>query len=203
MSQLKPESSPTVVLASGSAYRRQLLARLGIPFLVVSPELDERRIEPETASELTRRLAEAKSNAVRDRHPNALIIGSDQVAVLDGEILRKPGSLEANIKQLMDSSGHPVQILTSLCLLNARTGRIQMDTVSATVHFRLLSRPQVEHYVRRERPFDCAGGFKSEGLGIALFSRVEAYDPTALVGLPLISLIKMLDNERLDVLKTA
>jgi MAF protein len=203
MSNLVADSSQTVVLASSSPYRRQLLARLGFPFVAVSPDLDEQWLESETPSEFVKRMAEMKADAVRYNHPDALIIGSDQVAVLDEEILRKPGSREANIQQLLRASGRRVQILTSLCVLNTRTGCSQLDIVSATVHFRSLSRRQIECYVSREQPFDCAGGFKSEGLGVALFNRVDADDSSAIVGLPLISLVKMLENEQLDVLSTS
>ncbi len=200
MSKLAADSSQTVVLASSSRYRRQLLKRLGIPFVAVSPEVDERHLECETPFELARRLAEVKAVAVRHNHPNALIIGSDQVAVLAGQILGKPGNREANIHQLLRASGRRVQILTSVCVLNAYTGCSQLELVSATVHFRSLSLRQIEHYVGREQPFDCAGGFKSEGLGIALFSRIEVNDPSAVVGLPLIPLVRMLANEQFDVL---
>lgn len=197
------ESSPTVVLASSSIYRRQLLSRLGIPFVVVSPNLDERCLEPETPSEFVQRLAEMKAGAVRHHYPNALIIGCDQVAILDGQVLRKPGGREANIEQLLRASGRRVQILTSLCVLNTRTGCTQVDTVLATVHFRSLSLHQIECYVSREQPFDCAGGFKSEGLGVALLSRVEVDDSSTIIGLPLIPLVRMLENEHWDVLSTS
>lgn len=200
MSKSVADSSPRVVLASSSPYRRQLLTRLGIPFDVVSPDVDERRLDLETPSELALRLAETKAGAVADSYPDALVVGSDQVAVLDGQILRKPGGREANVKQLLRASGRRVQILTSLCVLNTRTGCAQVELVLATVHFRSLSLRQIEGYVSQEQAFDCAGGFKSEGLGVALFSRVEADDPTAIVGLPLIPLVKMLENEQLDVL---
>lgn len=200
MSNLVADSSQTVVLASSSRYRRQLLSRLEIPFIVVSPDVDERPRALEAPFELVRRLAEMKAGAVRDDYPDALIIGSDQVAVLDGQILHKPENREANIQQLLRASGRRVAMLTSICVLNARTGGTQLDLVSAFVHFRSLSLRQIEHYVSHERPFDCAGGFKSEGLGVALFSRIEVDDPSAIVGLPLIPLVRMLANERLDVL---
>lgn len=190
----------SVVLASSSRYRQLLLERLGIPFMVVSPELDERALHLETPSELARRLAKMKAQAVRAQYPEALIIGSDQVAVLDGQILRKPGNRKENIAQLLRASGRCVQILTSVCLLNACTGCTQVDLVPTTVHFRPLSADQIECYVNREQPFDCAGGFKSEGLGVALFSRVEMDDPTAIIGLPLVTLVRMLANEHFDVL---
>lgn len=200
MSNLVADSSPTVVLASGSPYRRQVLKRLGIPFIVASPDLDERCLEPESPADLVTRLAQMKADAVRYTYPDALIIGSDQVAVLDRQILRKPGYREANIQQLLRASGRQVQVLTGLCVLNTRTGCAQVEMDSATVHFRSLSRHQIECYVDREQPFACAGGFKSEGLGVALFNRVDVDDASTLIGLPLIPLIKMLENEHLDVL---
>lgn len=203
MSKLDVESSRTVVLASSSVYRRHLLTRLGIPFVAVSPNFDERWLDPETPAGYVQRLAEMKAGAVRHHYPDALIIASDQVAVLDGQVLRKPGSREANIEQLSRASGRRVQILTSLCVLNTRTGCAQVDTVLATVHFRSLSLHQIECYVSREQPFDCAGGFKSEGLGVALFSRVDVDDSSTIVGLPLIPLVRMLENEQLDVLSTS
>ena len=200
MSDLVAASSRAVVLASSSRYRRQLLSRLGVPFIVVAPDVDERRLELETPAQLARRLAETKAAAVRHQFPDALIIGSDQVAVLDGQILHKPGNEEANVKQLLCASGRCVRILTSVCLLNTRTSATQVDLVCATVHFRSLSLRQIECYVSREQPFDCVGGFKFEGLGTALFSRVELDDPGAIVGLPMIALVRMLANEQLDVL---
>jgi septum formation protein len=203
MSNLVAGHSQTLVLASSSPYRRHLLTRLGIPFIAVSPDLGEQPLESESPSELAWRLAERKAGAVRHNFPDALIIGSDQVAVLDGQVLHKPGNQEANIKQLLRASGRQVQVLTSVCVLNARTGCTQVELVSATVHFRSLSLRQIQCYVSREQPFDCVGGFKSEGLGVALFSRLEVTDPSAIVGLPLIPLVRMLANEQLDVILTS
>ena len=137
------------------------------------------------------------------RAGDALVIGSDQLAVMDGRPLGKPGSRDANIDQLMQASGRWVDFLTGLCLLNARRDARQLEVVQYSVEFRRLSRPQIEYYVDREQPFDCAGGFKAEGLGVALFRRMRGDDPSALIGLPLISLSRMLLNEGVDVLSAA
>ena len=191
-----------VYLASSSRYRRELLSRLGLSFEVDSPDIDESRLPAETADTLVRRLAEAKAREVAKRTGVAsLIIGSDQVSVLDGEILGKPGNFTNNIKQLQAASGRRVQFLTGLCLLNAASGARQVDVIEFAVQFRRLSSDQVEHYVRSEKPYDCAGGFKSEGLGIALFESMHGDDPSALVGLPLIRLTDMLRNEGIDILQ--
>lgn len=200
MAELASRATQQIILASNSWYRRRLLEQLGLPFLTVSPDLDERRLPGEAPSRLVRRLAWAKANAVRGLYPQALLIGSDQVAVLDGDILRKPGDRRTTIQQLTRASGRRVQFVTGLCLLNARTGSAQVDVIACTVQFRPLSGRQIERYVEREKPYDCAGGFKSEGLGIALFSRIDGNDPTALVGLPLMRLVTMLHKEGVDVL---
>jgi MAF protein len=146
------------------------------------------------------RLAEAKARAVALAHLDALIIGSDQVACIDEMVLGKPGGRMRAIEQLTRSAGRQVVFYTGLCLLDAATGRAQTHCEPFRVHFRSLSREQIEGYVDREQPFDCAGSFKSEGLGIALFERLEGADPNALVGLPLISLLRMLEAEGFDIL---
>jgi septum formation protein len=189
-----------IVLASTSQYRKKLLERLGIPFCVANPAVEETPLPEESAADLVQRLALAKAKAVQDRYPEALIIGADQVAVRDGLILGKPGTFPANVAQLAAVSGRRVEFLTGLCLVNAKRKRVQVEVVPFAVVFRPLRTPQIEGYVRREQPFDCAGGFKSEGLGIALFARMEGEDPTALIGLPLIALVRMLEQEGVDVL---
>lgn len=186
---------PPLILASTSTYRAQLLGRLGLPFTAVPPKVDETRLPGERPGLLCYRLAEAKARAVAGHHPAALIIGSDQVAVLGDRILTKPGSHVQAVEQLSTLSGHRVTFLTGLCLLNARSGRTQVDVVPYSVVFRELSPAAIDAYLRRDQPYRCAGSFKSEGLGIALFERMEGDDPTALIGLPLIRLVDMLAEE--------
>ena len=189
-----------LVLASTSPFRRELLARLGLPFESDSPEVDESPRPDEPPQVLVLRLAEAKARAVASRHPEALIVGSDQVACIDEEILGKPGSRDRAIDQLTRASGRCVLFQTGLCLLDAQSGRAQTLVEPFRVHFRRLSRARIEAYVDRERPFQCAGSFKSEGLGIALFERLDGDDPTALIGLPLIRLVTLLESAGLDPL---
>jgi MAF protein len=184
-----------LVLASTSPFRRELLGRLGLPFETCAPEVDETARADEGPEALVSRLASLKAQAVAGRFPDALIIGSDQVACLDGKILGKPGSRENAIKQLQASSGREVRFLTGLSLLNSATGRQQQLCEPFTVHFRELDEAQIGRYLDAENPLNCAGSFKSEGLGITLFRRLEGEDPNALVGLPLIRLVEMLANE--------
>lgn len=191
---------PTLVLASTSVYRKELLARLGLPFITAAPEVDETPLPDETPPQLVRRLAELKARAVAARYPGALIIGSDQVAVIDGQILGKPGNHERAVAQLRLASGKRLDFLTGLCLLNAASSSIQVEVVSFGVVFRRLSDQQIENYLRREQPYHCAGSFKSEALGIALCERFEGDDPTALIGLPLIRLTRMLGQEGCTVI---
>lgn len=193
-------SPPPIVLASTSPFRRELLQRLGLDFTIASPDTDETRLPDEPPEDLVVRLAEAKARAVAGLHPDALIIGSDQVACVDGEVLGKPGDKEKAIVQLSRATGKSVVFHTGLCLLNAATGKTQTLCEPFRVHFRQLSRIQIEGYLDRERPFNCAGSFKSEGLGIALFERLEGDDPNALIGLPLIRLVTMLEAEGVDLL---
>jgi septum formation protein len=189
-----------ILLASTSVYRRQLLARLGIPFSVVDPAVDETPHPGEDAAALVARLAEAKARSGAAGEHDALVIGSDQVAVLDGEILGKPGNAETNRRQLGLAAGKRVQFLTGLCLLATRSDRARVEVVPFAVHFRELSGEQIAAYVDREQAFDCAGGFRCEGLGSALFERMDGSDPSALMGLPLQCLTRMLENEGVDVL---
>ncbi|MBK1653431.1 Maf family protein [Allochromatium vinosum] len=192
---MTPTSTPVpLILASTSPYRRALLERLGLPFSTAAPDVDERPHPGESPADLVRRLAEAKARAVAVKHPDALIIGSDQVACLDDAILGKPGDHHTAIAQLERASGRCVLFLTGLCVLDARSGQTQTLVEPFRVHFRVLSRARIEGYLERERPYDCAGSFKSEGLGIALFERLEGDDPAALIGLPLIRLIPLLET---------
>ncbi|HCL76177.1 Maf family protein [Stutzerimonas nitrititolerans] len=181
-----------LLLASSSPYRRDLLSRLQLPFDCSAPEIDETAHANESAEQLVRRLAEAKSRALAPSHPDHLIIGSDQVAVQGGEILGKPHTLERAMAQLKACSGHSVSFLTGLALLDSRSGRLQVDCVSFTVHFRELDEARIERYLRIEQPYDCAGSFKAEGLGISLFRSTSGTDATSLIGLPLIRLVDML-----------
>jgi MAF protein len=183
-----------IVLASSSPYRKALLQRLGLAFETAAPALDESPQSQETPQHLVARLAEAKARALAGRFPAALIIGSDQVAVLAGDILGKPGNHAAAAEQLRRSSGQTVVFHTGLCLYDARRDQAQVAVVPYAVQFRSLSEEEIQAYLHRERPYDCAGSFKSEGLGIALFERLTGDDPNALIGLPLIALCRMLAN---------
>lgn len=189
----------TIVLASSSPYRRELLNKLGLNFICESPDIDESPVEGETAQQLVSRLAIEKAKAVATNHPDSLIIASDQIALLNGKILGKPGNHLAAKKQLADASGNEVLFLTSLVLHNTSTGMHQHEVVPFTVHFRLLNDVEIEGYLLKEQPYNCAGSFKSEGLGITLFQRLEGDDPNALIGLPLIKLTEMLANEGLSL----
>ena len=184
-----------LVLGSSSPYRKAVLDKLGIPFRIDTPRIAETRSPGESPTDLVQRLAEMKARDVGSRHPGALIIGSDQVASLNGEILGKPGSRENAIEQLLAASGQTVTFLTGLGLHDSTTGRIQTAVEPFVVRFRQLTRTQIERYVDRDRPYDCAGSFKSEGYGITLFSALEGRDPNALMGLPLILLVDLLANE--------
>lgn len=185
---------PTLILASSSPFRRELLMRLRIPFESISPAIDETPAPGESPSELVQRLAIAKARAVAGGHPHALVIGSDQVAVYAGTVLSKPGDHAEAVKQLRAASGRKVMLYTGLALLNAQTGNLQVDVVPYGITFRKLTDAQIENYLRKEEPYNCAGSVKSEGLGIALLERFEGDDPNALIGLPLIRLVRMLEN---------
>ena len=189
-----------LVLASTSPYRRELLERLGIPFETASPNIDETASPNETPEQLVERLAESKARAVAYDFPDTLIIGSDQVAVLDKKILGKPGNHQDAVQQLSNARGKKVLFLTGLCLFNTTTGNVQTSVDRFSVEFRELTASQIENYLQREKPYDCAGSFKSEGLGLSLFKKMEGDDPNALIGLPLITLINMMLVEGVDVL---
>ena len=181
-----------LVLASTSPYRRMLLERLGLPFVCAAPQVDESPLAGESAHELAARLSRAKAEAVAAEYPDALIIGSDQVAVIDGEITGKPGNRERAIEQLRRASGRCSELITGLCLLDATSGSVEVDCIPYRVHFRELDDATIERYLDREQPYDCAGACKAEGLGITLLERFEGDDPNALIGLPLIRLVTML-----------
>lgn len=184
-----------LVLGSTSPFRKKLLDKLGLPFSTAAPDVDETRHKSEMPADLVMRLSEAKARAVAESHPEALIIGSDQVACAGEQILGKPGNRENAIAQLGSMAGKRITFYTGLCLLNSKTNRSQVLCEPFHVHFRQLNDAQIERYVDREQPFNCAGSFKSEGLGITLFRKLEGDDPNALVGLPLIRLVEMLDKE--------
>ncbi|MDH5444654.1 MAG: Maf-like protein [Gammaproteobacteria bacterium] len=191
---------PKLVLASTSPFRRAILEKLGLAFEVCSPDIDETPLGDETPGQLVARLACAKASKVVEDYQDALVIGSDQVAVIDDEILGKPGDHDSAVAQLQKASGKTVQFLTGLCLINSATGQTQSETVPFLVHFRSLNSEQIENYLQAEQPYNCAGSFKSEGLGIALFERLEGEDPNTLIGLPLIRLIRMLEKEGMPVI---
>lgn len=191
---------PQLVLASTSVYRRELLSRLQIPFSVVSPVVDETSLPGELPEQTAQRLALAKAQAVAAGFPDALIIGSDQVAVLNETVLGKPYTHENALRQLSRMRGSSVVFHTALCLLNSRSGRIQSRLVATTVKFRNLSDAQIERYLVREQPYHCAGSAKAEGLGIALIEKITGDDPNALIGLPLIALVDMLRAESIEVI---
>ncbi|WP_133000856.1 Maf family protein [Luteimonas arsenica] len=189
--------SPGLVLASTSPYRRELLARLRLPFETARPEVDEAALPGESPAALALRLAAAKAAAVAASYPDARVIGSDQVADFDGTALGKPGDREAAIAQLTAMSGRAVAFRTAVALASGGTVTTALDTT--LVRFRRLDRDEIERYVDLEQPFDCAGSFKSEGLGITLFEAIESRDPTALVGLPLLDTARLLRESGLTL----
>ncbi|MEO8810238.1 MAG: Maf family nucleotide pyrophosphatase [Rhodanobacter sp.] len=187
-----PADRRRVVLGSTSPYRAQLLRRLLPDFEQAAPDTDESSRPGEPPAERALRPAIAKADAVADRYPDALLIGSDQVAEIDGLSLDKPGTSERACAQLVASSGRTVHFHTALCLLDTRDGQRETHVDHTAVRFRVLQRAEIERYVAREQPWDCAGSFKCEGLGISLFCAIESLDPSALVGLPLIALARLL-----------
>lgn len=188
-----------LLLASSSVYRRELLNRLHLPFICSAPDIDESHRKNEPAVELVKRLAEEKARALASSHPGHLIIGSDQVATLDDQIIGKPHTFEKAREQLLAASGRQVSFLTGLALLNSETGHCQVDCIPFTVTMRQLDPAQIERYLRIEQPYDCAGSFKAEGLGVSLFQSTEGPDATSLVGLPLIRLVDMLLAEGVQI----
>lgn len=192
-------SAPPLILASGSPYRRSLLERLQQPFEVIQAEVDETVRPGETPEAAVRRLSRAKSEAVAARLDDGLVIGSDQLASLRGAALGKPGTLERARRQLAELSGQSVDFLTGLTLTHARTGQQNEALVVTRVRFRVLSDPEILRYLQQEAAFDCAGSFKCEGFGITLVESIETDDPTALIGLPLISLVALLKEQGLPL----
>ncbi|MEA3638843.1 MAG: Maf family protein [Lamprobacter sp.] len=200
--QAGQQTSPrTLVLASTSPFRREMLSRLGLDFATAAPDCDETRLADEPAVALVQRLAESKARAVAAQFPEALIIGSDQVACLDDQVLGKPGTRERAFAQLRQASGRSLRFATGLCLYDARSDHAQVCCEPYQVHFRSLSDAEIASYIDREQPFGCAGSFKSEGLGIALFERLEGADPSSLIGLPLIRLCELLRAAGVDPLQ--
>lgn len=195
-----PSNPRTLVLGSTSRYRKELLSRLGIPFETDSPQVDETPQPGEAPADLARRLALAKAHEVAQRHPEAVVIGSDQVADLNGQPLGKPGTHERAVAQLRQMSGQTVIFQTALAVVCRATGFEQIDLAPVRVVFRSLGDTEIEHYLRTEQPYDCAGSAKSEGLGIALLERIDNDDPTALVGLPLIRTCRMIRAAGVPVL---
>jgi MAF protein len=176
------------------------MQRLHCPFETAAPNIDETRLEGESAREMVLRLSLQKAQAVAAQHPDALIIGSDQCAVLHEQVIGKPGSHENAVKQLQHSSGQTVAFLTGLCLYDSRDGSYQLDVVPFAVDFRELSDAEIDAYLRKDQPYNCAGSFRSESLGITLFKRMHGDDPSALMGLPLIRLSEMLKQAGVDLL---
>lgn len=189
-----------LILASTSPFRKAILDKLGIDFDTASPETDEAALGNETPQELVERLSIAKAKAIADKNENALVIGSDQVSVINDEIIGKPHTHENAVKQLQNASGKTVTFYTGLCLYNSSTQQYQSEVVPFNVVFRNLSNQQIENYLRKEEPYNCAGSFKSEALGIVLFKKLEGEDPNTLMGLPLIRLVAMLEKENFTIL---
>jgi septum formation protein len=188
-----------LVLASTSPYRKALLGRLGLAFEVAAPHTDERALSAESPEATCLRLASLKAQAVRAAHRDALIIGSDQVAISGGRRLDKPGDHANAVRQLKALSGKSADFHTAVALLDAANGSLQTAVVPCRVHFRVLDDLRIENYLQRDKPYDCAGSAKAEGLGIALIARMETEDPTSLIGLPLIALTEMLERAGLPV----
>ncbi|MBC8518900.1 MAG: septum formation inhibitor Maf [Gammaproteobacteria bacterium] len=184
-----------LILGSSSPFRKELLSRLQLPFETFSPDIDESHIDGESPEQLVERLSIEKATEVAHHFPAHLIIGSDQVALNGTEILGKPGSFENAFQQLAAASGKSVHFLTGVTLLNSESGKSQTEVVPFTVHFRELDDNMIKRYLHAEEPYNCAGSFKSEGLGISLFKRLEGDDPSALMGLPLIRLVRMLEQQ--------
>lgn len=188
-----------IILASTSPFRAALLKKLQLPFTTCAPEIDETPLKNEDPKTMVQRLTLEKARKVEHDWPEHFIISSDQCAVFDGEIIGKPDGYSEAITQLQKFSGNRVEFLTGLCLLNTATGSWQLDVVPFYVHFRTLTTGQIENYLRLDQPYNCAGSFKSEGLGISLFSRLEGDDPNTLIGLPLIRLTDFFLQEGIEL----
>jgi septum formation protein len=193
-------NSQPLVLASTSIYRSKLLTTLQIPFITAAPDVDETPLPGEAAEQTSWRLAQTKAEVVAKRFPEALVIGSDQVALLDGQQIGKPLNHDNAVRQLSTMRGKTVTFYTALTLLNAANGEMQTDVAITKVGFRNIGDDEIERYLKKEQPYHCAGSAKSEGLGIALISRIEGDDPNALIGLPLILLVGMLEKQGVRVL---
>lgn len=189
-----------LILASSSSFRKALLDKLNLQYKAIAPDIDETQLGFEEPKDYVARLALGKATALQAVYPDALIIGSDQTAVVNGEIIGKPGNYDNAFKQLTDVSGQKITFYTGLSLLNAATGQHETEVVPFHVYFRPLTPQMIDHYLLAEQPYNCAGSFKSEGLGIALFEKLEGDDPNTLIGLPLIRLIKMLENQGIKVI---
>ncbi|RVU84804.1 septum formation inhibitor Maf [Leucothrix sargassi] len=185
-------SKQPLVLASSSVFRKELLTRLRLSFTTDSPDIDESQLLNESPEDYVKRLSLEKAQAVAKRQSDHIIIASDQCSVLNGNIHGKPGNYDVAVQQLLESSGKRVSFLTGLCVLNSKTGEYELDLVPFHVQFRDLTLDEIDRYLKAEEPYNCAGSFKSEGLGITLFKRMEGDDPNALIGLPLIRLCEML-----------
>lgn len=192
-------ASRTIVLGSTSPFRKALLQKLNIPFECAKPNIDETAHKGESPIELVERLAIEKAQAISN-FPNALIIGSDQVALCDDEILGKPNNFDNAVKQLTKFSGKAVTFYTGLCVLDSSTNKVHSLVEPFIVHFNELSQTEIENYIKAEEPYNCAGSFKSEGLGICLFKKLEGEDPNTLIGLPLIKLVSLFKQHGFDVL---
>lgn len=189
-----------LVLASSSPFRKALLEKLHLDFECDSPDIDETPKANESIENMVKRLSESKAQALAKSHPNALIIGSDQSASLHGNVLHKPGNFETAFEQLKAASGETITFYTGLCLLNTQTQHIETICEPYVVKFRPLDNTEIENYLNRERPFNCAGSFKSEALGISLFDSMQGDDPNTLIGLPLIKLCRMLKEQGMPVI---
>lgn len=190
----------SIILASTSPYRQALLKKLGIPFLTAAPDIDESPILHESAQALVTRLSHEKANALAKQYQQHLIIGSDQVCIINDQIVGKPHTFENAFKQLKAASDSKVTFYTGLCLLDTETGKFNVQCELFDVYFRPLSDKEITHYLNKEAPFQCAGSFKSEGLGIALFERLDGRDPNTLIGLPIILLLEMLRKHGINPL---
>ena len=190
----------SLILGSTSPYRRELLQRLSVPFTTAAPDIDETRLPAESPADMVRRLSLGKAKAVAVTHTDALIIGSDQCAVLQEEVMGKPGTHANAINQLRKASGQTVTFLTGLCLYDSRDDSYQLDIVPFEVDFRTLTETEIENYLLKDQPYNCAGSFRSESLGVTLFERMRGDDPSALIGLPLIRLSQMLRQAGVDLL---
>ena len=186
---------PRIILASTSPFRKELLERIGLPFRTASPNIDETPEPDESPLDLVHRLSVQKSRVLRHAHPGAVIIGSDQVAVLNGKLVGKPGNHDNAVSQLREASGCVVQLYAGVALFNTDTENLQYDVDTFEVEFRTLSHSRIERYLELEKPYNCCGSLKAEGPGIALLKRLSGNDPNTLIGLPIIKLIRQLENE--------